>query len=279
MASVSRGNPCPLCEGIDGCSIGADGLFLCRRREGSLAGFVCLGPAKGDPQWTLYRREGDPLLNGLYKPPIDWRAKAEALATNLTPALRDELTGVLGMPLAVLDELSLLGFCADGPHKDKNTGKPLGACWTFPEVDGAGSVIGLTCRYRRGDKKAWPGGHRGLTVPTRWRDRDGPIFLPEGPSDALAVTTMQLSAIGRPSNMGGVEYLAELLRDVPADRHLIVLGELDANFKGQWPGRDGALKTACALAEKLSRPVQWALPPDGAKDVRAWVLSFKPDPT
>jgi hypothetical protein len=254
-------------------------LFLCRRRQGPQPGFVCLGPAERDPQWTLYRRIGDPLLNSQHKPPVDWRAKAEALAGNLTPDLAAELAGALGLPVAVLSEMPLLGFCADGPHKDKDAGKPLGACWTFPEVDGAGRVIGLTCRYRRGDKKAWPGGKRGLTVPAPWRDRDGPLFLPEGPSDVLAVTTMQLCAIGRPSNMGGVEHLAELLRDLPADRQLVVLGELDADDKGQWPGRDGALKTACALAEKLGRPVQWALPPDGAKDARAWVLSFRPDPT
>jgi hypothetical protein len=287
IKSVSRGNPCPLCEGTDGCSIGADSLFLCRRREGPQAGFICLGPARRDPQWTLYRREGDPLLserdgrpqpNVQHKPPADWQVKADALAAKLTPTLGEELAGTLGLPLAVLGKLPLLGFCPDGPHKDKDTRKSLGACWTFPEVDGAGRVIGLTCRYRDGCKKAWPEGKRGLTVPGNWRERNGPVFLPEGPSDTLALTALGLSAVGRPSNTGGVEHLAEFLRDVPKDRPLIVLGELDPNDKGGWPGRDGALKTARALAEKLGRPVQWALPPDGAKDVRAWVLSFQPEP-
>jgi len=55
--SVSRAHPCALCGGIDGCSTGADGLILCRRRQGDEVGFICLGPAKGDPQWTTYRRE------------------------------------------------------------------------------------------------------------------------------------------------------------------------------------------------------------------------------
>jgi hypothetical protein len=39
-----------------------DGLILCRRKEGDQQGFVCLRSAKRDPQWTIYRHEGDPLL-------------------------------------------------------------------------------------------------------------------------------------------------------------------------------------------------------------------------
>jgi len=286
LKSVTRGRPCPLCEGIDGCSMGDDGLILCRRREGEQAGFVCLGKAKGDPQWTMYRREGDPLLNGAGTgrrsratlpngkqiPPVDWRAKAEGFAHNLTPDRANELAEALGLPVAVLSELPLLGFCANGPFN----GAP---CWTFPEVDGAGNITGLTCRHRDGSKKAWPGGHRGLTVPARWHERTGPIPLPEGASDVLTLTALNLPAVGRPSNMGGVELLAELLRDVPAERSIIVLGEFDPKADGSWPGRDGAVKTAGELAAKLGRVVSWAMPPSGAKDSRAWAIAQKLDPT
>src|SRR5262249_32103089 len=80
-----------------------------------------------------------------------------------------------------------------------------------------------------------------------------------------------LSAVGRPSNMGGVEHLAGLLKDVPPEKDIIVTGEYDPNEKGQWPGRDGAVKTAEALAARLGRPTYWALPPRGSKDVRQWV--------
>jgi hypothetical protein len=288
--SVTRSSPCPLCAGIDGCSLGEDSLICCRRSQGPQAGFVCLGPANGDAQWTLYRREGDPRLQSVDgrarpraygqapKPAINWRAKADGFARNLTPDRANALAEALGLPLAVLSELPLLGFCANGPHKDE-TSNPLGECWTFPEVDSAGNVVGLTCRYGNGQKKAWPGGKRGLTVPTHWHERGGPILLPEGPSDVLASTGLGLSAVGRPSNSGGVRHLVELLSGVPADRPIIVLGELDANDKGQWPGRDSAVKTAGELAAKLSRPVQWALPPGGAKDARAWVQARKLDTT
>src|SRR5262249_35009883 len=124
--SASRSNPCPVCEGVDGCSIGADGLFLCRRREGPQAGFIYLGRAKGDSQWAQFRREGDPLLNE----PDDraasnghqnraetadrhaqtngprteeWRSRAEGFEAALTPALRRELAEALGLPETALD--------------------------------------------------------------------------------------------------------------------------------------------------------------------------------
>src|SRR5260370_19976151 len=96
--SVNRASPFPVCEGVDGCSIGEDGLILCGRREGPQTGFVWLGKAKGDSQWNQYRRDGDPLLeentatyNGQHKPDINWQVKAEEFARNLTSARAEQL--------------------------------------------------------------------------------------------------------------------------------------------------------------------------------------------
>ena len=199
--SASRSNPCPLCDGIDGCSIGADGLLLCRRREGPQPGFDCLGPAKGDPQWTLYR-----LLNGNGrqrpehgngKPPVDWQANAEALAGNLTPALRDELAGALGLAVAVLAELPLLGYDPQARRQDDQGQWVLSPCWCFAEMDAAGRAVGILRRFRDGKKKAMAGGGRGLILPRGWQEGDGTLFVPEGPSDVLALRTL-----GRPRSAG-----------------------------------------------------------------------------
>src|SRR5260370_29135306 len=92
--SVTRDAPCPLCKGVEGCSIGDDGLILCRHREGTQAGFVCLGKAKGDSQWVQYRRENDPLLEKIHrprpspssdrqKPTCGWRPKSQEFPHNL----------------------------------------------------------------------------------------------------------------------------------------------------------------------------------------------------
>jgi hypothetical protein len=84
---------------------------------------------------------------------------------------------------------------------------------------------------------------------------------------------MGLAAIGRPSNMAGTEMLAELLKDLPADRPVLVVGEFDPHPDGKWPGREGAVQTATDLAAKLGRPVQWVLTPGGHKDARAWAIA------
>jgi hypothetical protein len=282
--SVKTGRHCPLCEGNDGCSIGDDGLLLCRRREGPQAGFVFLGKSKGDSQYAMFRRESELLKDNHQnhtkangdKHKVDWEAKAKAFARNLTPELANELAESLALPVGALEELPLLGFANVGPHKDGD-GRGLGSCYTFPECDAAGKVIGLNCRYQDCSKKAWPGGRRGLTVPGGWREKPGPIFLPEGPSCTLALNALGVAAVGRPSNTGGVELLAEMLKDVSPERPIIVVGEHDAKTdgSGSWPGRDGATKTADELAAKLGRVASWAMPPDGAKDSRAWSIAKK----
>jgi hypothetical protein len=268
LRSVTRDRPCPVCDGDHKCSVGADGLILCGRRDGPVPGFRHLGPAQPDPQWHLFRRDDDPAArSGVASRPAqgaaDWSARARRFAKNVTPQLRDELADLLGLPAGCLDTLPLLGYSPDD----------RGGCWTFPEADARGVVIGLNRRWRSSDKKVISGGKRGLTLPEGWRDRPGPVLLVEGASDTLALTACGLAVIGRPSNTGGVALLAKLLQDCPADRPILVVGENDAKSDGSWPGRDGAERTAAALAERLKRPVAWALPPDGAKDVRAWLLA------
>jgi hypothetical protein len=288
--SVSAANPCAICWGNHKCSRGEDGLFVCGRKSGHVFGFVYLGQAKKDDQFALYRREGDPLLNSDAKrnghhakhwsgkatngQAVNWTAKAEGFRQALTPERRGELAQALSLPEHVLVSLNHLGFSPKGFHMDYFD-KP---CWTFPEVDAAGHVIGINCRYADGAKKVMSGGHRGLTVPDGWRDRPGLVLCPEGPSDTLAATALGLAAIGRPNDKGGIELLAGLFHDLPPNRQIIILGEYDPKPDGRWPGRDGAMKVANELAERLQRAVDWALPPGTVKDLRRWVNQRQMDP-
>lgn len=225
--------------------------------------------------WHLYRFENDPVLLDRAplrtpvpktppRPSVDWPARAKQLAGNLTPALADELCIQLGLPRVALDALPGIGY--DSASR----------AWTFPEMDGAGRIVGIVRRFRDGSKRTMPGSRRGLTVPANWSERGTPLFIMEGQSDALALSLCGVSAIGRPSNTGGGDLLAALLADFPLKRAVIVFGENDRKPDGLWPGKDGAIRVASGLAERLQRRVSWALPPDGAKDVRAWILFQKP---
>ncbi len=246
-------------------------------------GYVDLGEAKGDPQFHLYRRDDDPLLvrtppnsqqsNGVSKnlkakKKIDWRAEAMTFAKKLTTELRAELASSLGLPEWVLDKVEHLGC---------NPGDKRGVCWTIPERDGSEAIIGINRRFRNGDKKRMKDSRSGLTIVSKSLERDGPIYLPEGASDTLALTAMGLAAVGRPNNIGGVDLLIELLKDVPAERKIVVLGESDMKTNMSCPGVEGAKKTAQALADGIGRDVFVVLPPDGAKDARAWLGSRNPD--
>jgi putative DNA primase/helicase len=265
----TKTSPCPVCQtGTKGCSALADGLHWCRGEPADPGRWKCV--KRGEP-FCSYRAVDDDrnLRNGHTRPPVppttkpaaDLRAAAERYARYLTPDRRAELAASLGLQVAALDALPLLGF---NPAAN-------GACFTFPEVDSAGTVVGLNRRYPDGSKRMLAGGRRGLTIPSHWQEKSGPVFVPEGPSDVLGLTAAGLAAVGRPSNTGGVVMLAGLLADLDAGRDIIILGENDRKPDGRWPGRAGAESVARALAAKLGRPIKVALPPDGSKDVRAFL--------
>jgi hypothetical protein len=280
---ASDKNPCPCCgSGSKGCSVTADDAVFCRGEPG--AGWVLM--KSGDP-FNTYRRKGDrhdarppganTTTNEANDKPKDWPAEAAKLAANLTPEKEAALADSLGLPVEAVGTVAQIGYTCFGAKDDE--GQWVSA-WTIPERDGTGKVVGIAKRFTRPatlkgqttGKGFAKGGRRGVILPAGWRDRPGPVLIPEGASDVLALSLCGLSCIGRPNDRGGVAILVELLRD--ADREIIVIGENDAKSDGTTPGRDGAIKTAAALAEEIGRPVKWSMPPDWTKDAREWVRNL-----
>jgi phage/plasmid primase-like uncharacterized protein len=204
-------------------------------------------------------RDGRHQRNGPARiiPAVDWAALHESCREAFAGGMRDELAEVLGLAGEALDAV---GYGWSDEY----------GAWTCPERDGSGRIIGMSLRSRDGSKWQVPGSRRGLIIPDTFPGSTGPLFIPEGASDVAAMTALGLTAVGRPSNTGGVEHLATLLRNWPPDRPIIIVGENDAKPDGNWPGRDGAIGVAKQLAARVSRPISSALPPDGTKDVRAW---------
>jgi hypothetical protein len=198
----------------------------------------------------------------------DFTAEAKSYAEALTAERRAELANLLGLPECVLTKVVYLGW------------KESDQCWTFPECNGQGHIIGIQRRWRNNEKKAIADSKRGLTFTECWDLSDGPIFLPEGASDTLALSALGLSAIGRPSNQGGDDLLIQVLSSLPAKRPVVLVADFDPKADGSWPGREGAVKVAKELAAQLpGREISWILPPDGMKDVRKWVNSQQLDTT
>ncbi|WP_149111540.1 phage/plasmid primase, P4 family [Limnoglobus roseus] len=280
MTAVTADNRCRVCGGDHKCSFGDGGLLICGRNSDAVEGFVYLGQAAGDDQFGLYREAGGG-GNARGRRPNqarqaasasaaeDWATRIAECAKRFCPDRRTELAGLLRLPVEVLDWLPGLGYLSEVKFVGAATIDD--GCWTFPERDAQGRPVGVIRRYRDGRKQAMKGGRRGLCLPIYWRAQKGPVYLVEGPSDALAMTAAELAAVGRPSNCGGADELVKLLRDMPKEREIYVIGENDQKADGTWPGRKGAESLAGRLARGLGRQIKIAFPPAGAKDVRAWL--------
>lgn len=187
---------------------------------------------------------------------------------------RDVLAGILGVARWSLDELCI--------------GWLPGSCWTIPEKNGYGLIVGISTRYRDGEKKCLPGSRRGLTYSESWESNPGPVLVVEGMSDVAAGITLGLATIGRPSNIGGVKYLTRLLGHHPT-RKVVVIGERDykqhktlpevvkkthdmrcRGCRVCWPGLAGR-DIARDLTKALSRIVRFKFLPCNAKDLRQWL--------
>ena len=260
LQRASKAAPCAVCAGTSKCSVTADGLILCGRSAGPLPGFDHLGACK-DPTWHQYRAADSARVpaSAPSRAP-DLADLAEQFGRALTPEKTQELTERLGLPRGAALLVPGLGY-------DWTQG-----CWTLPERDAQGRVVGIATRFADGTKKAVAGSSRGLSIPLGWADADGPELVVEGFSDALALARCGLKAVGRPSARGGADLLAALFADADPGRDIVVLVENDQKPDGTWPGREGAEAVAAELGRRLKRRVLLAAPPEQYKDARDWVV-------
>ena len=271
--TVTKADPCPICGKPDWCQVSAR-IVHCHRIESQR-------PAKCDAGGWIHERDGIANPSPLPLPPRKRRKSDAELATIWGPKARkwwqhggekvQELAGLIGVESFALDELKV-GWD--------------GSAWTFPERNSVGLIVGINRRLSKPmddghNKVCCTGSRRGLTYSDTWDQGEGPILIVEGGSDTAAGLTMGLCVIGRPSNIGGVEMLVNLLRR--HYRKTIVVGERDRKPRREghkpmcwcqccWPGLYGAKTTAKHLAERLHRKVLGLLLPDNAKDLRAWYV-------
>ncbi|HUW10726.1 MAG TPA: hypothetical protein VM537_13425 [Anaerolineae bacterium] len=287
LERVTRGSPCQICGKPDYCCV-LDRYYWCMRVESDRP------HRKGG--W-LHPKDADALVEPYSPPPKktpDWKyrlkwAEVAFSAAEAGASLIHGLAAELGVSSASLTSLGV-------GYSDHLGGSP---CWTFPERNSRGWIVGIQRRLvspmdGRG-KLCCVGSRRGLTFAPNWAAGNGPIYLVEGGTDTAAMMTMGLSAIGRPSNVGGVNILARMLRR-RRDRRVVVVGERDRKPQERvvlssplhdakcpgcqlcWPGLYGMKATALELTKRLRRHIEVMMPPCGAKDVRDWFSSAVCDP-
>ncbi|WP_428386447.1 hypothetical protein [Mucisphaera sp.] len=206
-------------------------------------------------------------------PKVDVRALAkemENLRGQMTSELLTSLAASTGLPeeswrplrvgWATRSDLNRLHVAGSGSWRESN---PEGA-FAIAESDGKGRIIGISFRTLDGLKGSAKGSQRGLVVPDS--SGTGPTLVVEGASDVAACNSMGLRAVGRPSNSAGAAFLDDYLEG----EEILVVGENDRKADGSWPGREGAKTIASKLAGLWGKQVSWSLPPDGAKDIRAY---------
>jgi hypothetical protein len=277
---VRKAAPCPACGEADRCAWSEDGFLHCFRSKDPPQGMRFHKESPSDERGAIFAPEH--VSKRATKPVVQAAdgfdlVKLQAqFVFQSSEALRQTLAIQLGVTAASLVDLQV-GWAK---RSDLGLLKANGAAWpgnrpkfasTFPEYDAQRCIVGFSLRAedgRKGSPSAKVGCRRGLIIPMSFDTATGPVLVVEGASDVAALSVLGLRGVGRPSNTGGGEMLAALLRDV---EDVVIVGENDQKPNGSHPGREGMLKIANHLARAWSRPVRQALPPSDCKDVRAWL--------
>jgi hypothetical protein len=291
---ATRSRPCPVCEKTR-CQVAPNGHeVVCIRTVTHAGAWTHEGEAKDHRHHFTEARHRASIIEDATreleatKRTYGYRISAPAVAApaprRQAPAranLKDWGEQSTKFRAAVTNQLDLL---ADELGLPSSCLVAVGGGWrashqqiTWPHRNDTGKVIGLATRLLgTGEKGSVKGSRAGLFYQDGW-DVGGPVMLVEGPTDTAAMILLGLTAIGRPSNTGGVEYLACMLRDVPPNRSIVVIGEEDEHVSKAgveiFPGRTGAVSTASRLANVMNRPILIAFPPKDFKDVREFAAS------
>lgn len=116
----------------------------------------------------------------------------------------------------------------------------------FPMSDGSGRIIGLRYRSPSGGKWAATGSRNGLFVPEGLQPKT-PLFLPGGPTDAAAVLSLGVQAVGRPSAVAGVDLVAELVRRIRPSLVIVVADQDEVGRRGAGVGTAAAALCPTAI--------------------------------
>lgn len=242
---VNKKNPCIICGRFDWDTYSVElKLACCMRvksdRPAKNGGY--LHPLDGARVKFIPRPRPAPSA------PIDCQKIWEGWHKRTDPTQLVSLADRLGVTVFALQALDCVW--AD-PHR----------AFAFPMRDFTGKMVGLRLRAYSGEKWSVTGSHNGLfySLDTMRDFMDQKtLWVTEGATDAAALFTLDLFAVGRPSCLGCEAEISKLI-SLGNFRDCIIVADQDA------PGQRGAEK----LQATLKVPSLVFTP--GAKDLRQWV--------
>jgi hypothetical protein len=184
-------------------------------------------------------------------PPPDWTEPTLERHRETPRRWLADLAASLGVTVEALDRQRVFRI----------VNAPWRGCAGWPMSWSTGQVVGVRVRTAEGRKVAIHGSRNGLFLPSGPVPADGPIVVCEGNTDAAAVLSVGIYAIGRPSCVGCEHEVAALLRGRDS---VAVLADADG------PGLEGAKALATLLTLHVG-DVVLAAPPAPFKDVRDWI--------
>ena len=243
---VTKQKPCCVCSKHDWCTRAADDSVYCCMRVASTVvmgngGYFHTGESNGcdilsKPQQQ--RRVIDPsaIMNRWKQFTTDAQVAKYANQLGLTPT-----------------SLERLGCVRANQHRH---------AFAFPMVNATGDVVGIRLRHDNNSKSTVKGSRAGLFVPMDI-GLQGLLLICEGPTDTAAMLSLGFDAVGRPSCLGQVSMLRQLLLLFNPMPDIVICADHDG------AGLDGARVLATGLLP-ISQSVR-IIKPAKHNDVREWV--------
>ena len=259
---TNRHRSCPVCHKNDWCLVlDDDSAAICAR--------VPSNNRRGEAGW-LHRLGGSPCPVATRieriiqtRPVRNWKALSSWYQSQIGSSRLGKLAQQLSLSVGSLSRLGVGWATAADLEQVKTRCRSVGA-FTFPMSNAIGETVGIRLRAPDSFKWAIAGSRSGLFVPV---DLGHPeqLLIAEGPSDTAALLDLEFAAVGRPSCNTGKSLLTMLVKSIEYVE-AVVVADHDA------PGKRGAADLASQLVV-YCQSVRVIAPPEGIKDVRAWLIS------
>jgi len=245
---VTKQKPCNICNKNDWCTRAADhSVYCCMRVASSIVmgngGYLHTGKSDGcdilsKPQQQRRTIVPSAIMNRWKQFTTDAQVAEYANQLGVTPT-----------------SLARLGCVRANQHRH---------AFAFPMVNASGEVVGIRLRHDNSSKSTVAGSRSGLFVPTGVGEKQT-LLVCEGPTDTAAILSIGFDAIGRPSCLGQVSMLRQLLLLFDPMPEIIICADRDG------AGLDGARRLATGLLH-INQSVRIIKPPKH-NDIREWISS------